>query len=237
MKKMLIILFISVLCFSFAACGSSPAAQPSSAPVSEETLIPAALSTIKPAATPEPDPSPTADLVVIDGSAITVRDDGSGSDSNQDGMSKRIILTNRSINYEGTTGDFAYVIEGIQIAALTVTDEDTASFLNVEKGKEITVIAIQMSVENTSDKDLSFYPYMSTIVTSDKEQVESNWLLSDSVGGDFLGNVVMEGQIYWICERTGADNLTHIQWRIDAPSDSNYDRCGDPVKIDFEFAK
>lgn len=177
------------------------------------------------------------ELVEIDGNTITVRDDGTGESNKGNGLIKDVILTNRNIGYKDSCGPFEYEIQSMQIAKLKATSKDVASMLGLEVDQVATLIAIQISVENTSDEDMTWYPYQSTIVTSDKEQVESDWFMSDSVGGQFFGNVVKEGQIYWICKKTDAESLSHIQWRIDSPADSNYNHPWDDVKIEFEFVK
>lgn len=176
-------------------------------------------------------------LVEIDSNTITVRDDGTGLSDSKEGMEKTVVLTNRNIGYKGQSGPFVFEVEGIQIAKLVVTDEDTAFFLDLEPGKEVTLVSIQMSVENTSNENLTFFPYTSTIVTSDKEQVMGDWLLSDEVGGEFKGNVVKQGQIYWFCNNTNADNLTHLRWIIEAPHDRRSNEVGEEVVIEFNLPK
>ena len=164
------------------------------------------------------------ELVEIDGNKITIRDDGTGESDKGNGLDKDVVLTNRNVGYKESCGPFEYEIQSIQIAKLKATSKDVASMLGLEVNQVATLVAIQVSVENTSDEDMTWYPNQSTIVTSDKEQVESDWFMSDSVGGQFFGNVVKEGQIYWICKKTDAESLSHIQWRIDSPADSNYNR-------------
>lgn len=175
-------------------------------------------------------------LVKIDGNTITVRDDGTGESSDGDGMKKTVILTNRTIGYTGECGPMKYEVQSLQIAKIEATG-DTANMLGLKSGQEATLFAVQLRVENTSNEDMSWSPYMSTIVTSDKEQVSSDWIMSDFVGGDFYGNVVKQGQIFFLCKNTDAENLSHIQWRIDTPHDSKYNHFGEDVIIEFEFSK
>ena len=194
--------------------------------LSAPSSAPPALTPVRPA---------SSSLVDISGNTITVRDDGSGVSGKQDGLVKTVFLTNRNIGYVGQSGPIKYEVQGIQIAAIKPTTSDAASMLGLNKDQEATLVAIQLSVENTSSEDVSFYPHMSTIVTSSKEQVESDWIMSDSVGGDFFGNVNKQGQIFWICKNTQADKLTHIQWRMDGPSNSSFDRVGDNITIEFDL--
>lgn len=185
------------------------------------------------AAAPSAAPAP---LVTISENLITVRDDGTGENSDKNGMKKTVVLTNRNIGYTGECGPLVYEIQGIQIATINATG-DAASMMGLAPGKDAALVAIQISVENTSAEDITWYPDQSTIITSDKEQVGSNWLLSDSVGGEFMGNVIKQGQIYFICENTDAETLSHVQWRIRSPHDSKLNHFGEDVIIEFDFPK
>lgn len=220
---------LALLLLSLAGCGSSSSA--SSAPAAKAEAEAAQPS----APAEEPTPAP-AELVTIEGNVITVRDDGTGEDSDGDGMKKTVILTNRNIAYTGECGPIDYEIQSIQIAKINVTG-DAAQMLGLDSGKDAALVAIQLSVENTSDEDMTWYPNQSTIVTSDKEQVAANLLISDSVGGEFMGNVIKQGQIYFICKNTNAETLSHVRWRIDSPHDSKYNHFGEDIEIEFDFPK
>lgn len=180
---------------------------------------------------------PKKALVEINGSTISVRDDGTGESGNNNGLKKTVILTNKNIGYNGVCGPFKFEIQGIQVAKIRATTSSVASVLGIEKGKDAALVGIQLEVENTSDEDITWYPYMSTIVTSDKEQVDSDVFMSDSVGGEFFGNVAKQGQIYFICKNTDADKLSYFQWRVDHPFDEKYNDVGEDLKIKFEFPK
>ena len=175
-------------------------------------------------------------MIKIDGNTITVKDDGTGESSDGDGMKKTVILANRNIGYTGECGPMKYEVQSLQIAKIEATG-DTANMLGLKPGQKAALFSVQLRVENTSNEDMSWSPDISTIVTSDKEQVSSDWLISDSVGGEFYGNVVKQGQIFFLCKNTDAENLSHIQWRIDTPHDSKYNHFGEDVIIEFEFSK
>ena len=51
-----------------------------------------------------------APLVTISENLITVRDDGTGENSDKNGMKKTVVLTNRNIGYTGECGPLVYEI-------------------------------------------------------------------------------------------------------------------------------
>ena len=233
MKKAFVFMLILAMAFVLPACGASAKQEAALAPAA----TPATAQAQEPVSTPDPTPVPEPEpLVKIEGNTITVKDDGTGESSNQNGMQKTVVLTNRNIGYAGTCGTFKYEVQGIQIAKIKASG-DAATMMGIEPDQEAVLVAIQMAAENTSSEDMNWNPYMSTIVTSSKEQVSSNWLLSDQVGGEFLGNVVKQGQIYFICKNTNADDLNHIQWRIEAPYNKNFENAGDEVTIEINLTK
>lgn len=219
--KRICMIFAVLFALCFTAFGSSAAQAAAPAQQAQSTAVPSTI---------------PVDLVKIDGDTISVKDDGTGEDSGDDSMTKRVILTNRNIGYTGETGPFKFELYSLQVSEITATGA-AASMLGLKDGESGTLVGIKLRVENTSSADMSWHPNMSTIVTSDKEQVESDIFMSDSVGGKFFGNVVKDGMIAFICKNTNADSLSHIQWRIDGPSDSNYNRVGEDIKIEIDFSK
>ena len=152
-------------------------------------------------------------------------------------MKKTVFLTNRQIGYTIEAGTFTITINSVQLADLEFSDADTAAFFDLNSGDKATLFAVDISVENTSDETLAIYPDQSTIVTSTKEQVSSELFLSDNVGGDFLGQVIKSGQVYFLAKNSSAADISSIKWYIDAPLDSNWDKMCEDIVIDFCFDK
>lgn len=231
MRKWLVLLLALALLFAFAACGA-----PEEAPAETETTEAAETTeTEEPAAEEEQtEPEPAAGEVSIDGNVITVSDDGTGEDVDKEGMVKKPVITAHDIEYMAESGPIQITVHSVQLANLTATTDDVASLLGIEKDVPGAVFSIKLTVENTSADDVGIYPDQSVIVTDTKEQVNSNIILNDQVGGDFLGQVIKDGQIYFICKNP-ADDIHHIQWRIDAAHDSNYYSLGEGIIIEFEL--
>ena len=178
-----------------------------------------------------------AQSVIIEGNTITVTDDGSGNSVDDNGMEKTPIVTTRGINYEAQLGPMLFKVNSIQVAKIKAENSDVASAVNIEVGQEATLISLDITCENTSDDDIAFYPDQSIVVTDHKEQISCMTFWSDNVGGDFLGNVEKTGQIFFIAEKTPADEIASFSIRIDAPHNSNYDKVSDDLKIDFNINK
>ncbi len=232
MKKLLVMLLALALVLAFAACGAAPAedaAEPEE--TAEETTEE---TTEEPAPEEQTEPEPAAGEVSIEGNVITVSDDGTGEDVDKEGMVKKPVLTAHDIEYMTESGPIQITVHSVQLANLTATTDDMASLLGIEKDVPGAVFSIKLTVENTSADDVGIYPDQSVIVTDTKEQVNSNIILNDQVGGDFYGQVVKDGQIYFICKNP-ADDIHHIQWRIDAAHDSSYYSLGEDIIIEFEL--
>ncbi|GAA0103270.1 hypothetical protein UT300012_39870 [Paraclostridium bifermentans] len=105
---------------------------------------------------------------------------------------------------------------------------------DAKKGDEVVAIVFKAEVENTNDKDVSFYIDQSKLITNTKQQVEPNMILSDYVGGDLLGKVKKEGNIIYILKNDKAKDLKTLELRIDAPVDANtFESLGDNVKLNL----
>lgn len=154
-KKILTLCLATIMCVSFAACGSTA----------------------------------SDDSSVLSSEAEKQTDSDVGKVTEQNGMRKEVVYTNKDINLGGETGPIKYSTSEIQISKLIATTDDAASLLDLEKDKEAAVVVVHFDVENTSDDTISFYPDQSVMTTNTKEQVSASVFLSDSVGGDFIGNV------------------------------------------------
>lgn len=153
----------------------------------------------------------------------------------ENGMKKIPVITDKKLNKKGESGPIKYNIKAIQVSKLTATTDDMASTLDVEKDKEVTLVAMDIEVENTSEKTISFYPDQSEITTNTKEQVSSELFLSDSVGGDYIGKVKKSGTIFFILKNSSADDINTITYHVDAPCDENFESVGDQVSVELKF--
>lgn len=211
-KKIVSLLLIAVMALSLIACGDNGEEVESEKEVVTEEEAPADEEAEEPA-----DDSTTGEIV------------------EENGLRKEPIITEKELNKTGETGPFKYSINAIQVSKLTATNDDMASMLEIEKDKEVTLVVMDVTIENTTDDTNSIYFDQSTLTSNTKEQVMSDFMLSDAIGGDFMGNIIKEGSIYFILPNTNADDLTDITLHVDAPHDENFDSIGDDVKIELSF--
>ena len=162
-------------------------------------------------------------------------DSTTGEIVEEDGLRKEPVATNKELNLTGETGPFKYTIEGVQVSKLTATTDEMAELLEIEKDKEVALVAINASAENTTDDTLSFYIGQATLTTNTKEQVEVDGFLSEYIDSEFLGNVKNSGNLIYILKNSKAEDITNLTMHIDAPHDDNFENVGDEVKIDINL--
>lgn len=141
-----------------------------------------------------------------------------------------IIAKNKEITDTYESGPMKLTVNALQIAKLNPSDNYKEMF----DGKdEVTVITMAVDVENTSEDTISFYPDQSTIVTDTKEQKEASLILSDELGGDFIGNVKKSGNIIYILD-SKAEEVHSLKFVIEGASNSNFETVGN--KIEFNYS-
>lgn len=220
-RKIFSILLSACLVFSLAACGGTKVESQKEVVTEGKT-----------------------DETVSDSSNAVEEPDVSGETSDEstvgtvessNGITKIPVITDKELNYKGSAGPINYTIDAIQISKLTATTDDMATMLDIEKDKEVALVVIDVTVENTSDDDVTFYMDQAVLVSSTKEQVESNMWLSDYIDGDYLGQVVKSGTLMYVLPNSNADDITDITFRISAPIDSDWNSLSDDISIELNF--
>lgn len=229
-RKFLTFALVATMAASITACGgnestSSANEAAESSPTAEATPE----TTEAPVETPEATPEATSETA--QSTESTSPDVGEVID--EDGMRKEPVYTNKELNITGQTGPMNYTIEAIQVSKLAATTDEMAQFLGIEKDKEVALVAINASAENTSQDTISFYLGQSTITTNTKEQVDSDTFLSEYIDGEFLGNVVHSGSMIFILPNSSASDITNVTLYVDAPFGSDFMSVGDDVQIDI----
>lgn len=152
----------------------------------------------------------------------------------ENGMIKTPVFTNKKLNLSGEVGGIKYNFREIQISDIKLETEQAASMFDAKKGEEVVSVVFNTEIENTQDKDVDFFIDQAKLITNTKQQVESDVLLSDDIGGELLGKVKKEGNIVYVLKNTKAKDLKTLELRIDAPVDSEtYDKLGDDIKLNL----
>lgn len=153
----------------------------------------------------------------------------------ENGMVKTPVFTNKNLNLSGEVGGVKYNYKEVQISDVKLETDEAASMFDVKKGDEVVAIVFNVEIENTTDKDVSFYTDQAKLITNTKQQVDTSMILSDDVGGDLLGKVKKEGNIVYILKNDKAKDLKTLELRIDAPVDAKtFDSLGDNITLNLK---
>lgn len=142
-----------------------------------------------------------------------------------------IVNINKEIGEVKESGPFSIQLNKVQVAKLEVDE----SYKSMFDDKDIvTIVTMEIEVENKDTGTNTIYPAQGTIVTNTKEQKESNIFLSDDVGGDFIGEVIKKGNVIFVLD-SDAEEVTSFKYIISGPIDSNWDRIGEDITYEISF--
>lgn len=140
-----------------------------------------------------------------------------------------ILYKNKELDENAESGPINLNVNAIQLSELEVSDDYKEMFDNKDK---VTVIALKMKVENSSDDTISIYPDQATITTDAGDQVDADVFLSESIGGDFIGKVKKEGDVIFVVN-SPANDIGQVNLIVDGAHDENYDKIGEQIKMSF----
>lgn len=165
-----------------------------------------------------------------------VEDDSKVGEVQQgDGFTKTPVITDKALNYTGTSGPMKYEITAIQISNLNAYTDDAAEMFGIEKDKDVATVVLDVSIENTSDNNVSFYFDQAVLTSNTKEQVNPDWLFSDNIEGDYLGNVIHSGTIIYILPNSVAEDITNIVLHVSGPMDDEFNDLSEDFTIELNF--
>ncbi|WP_130808290.1 hypothetical protein [Senegalia massiliensis] len=205
MKKILVLLMVLLMAFSLIACGDSS---------NEEDT--------------------SDDAKTKESSAEDVddsKDDSEGKTEESEIGKRTTIKSKKDLNIVKETGPFTMIVTDVQISTL----EPSEDYKDMFDGKDkITFVTIATEVENKSEDTNSFYPDQGTITTDTKEQVDADLMLSDEVGGDFIGEVAKKGNVIFFLD-SPAEEINNIKYVIEGPHNENIDRLGEGITYEISF--
>jgi len=129
-------------------------------------------------------------------------------------------------------GPVNMTIENVTVADI-IPNSDTASLF--DDRDRVRAVIMTVKIENTSDQDVSFFPDSSVMTTDTGEQVDADSWMSNDTGGDMLGKVKKEGQIWYVLKDEKAD-VKKVKFVIDPPylTDS-MDDLGQQKRVEFDI--
>lgn len=142
-----------------------------------------------------------------------------------------IVKKDEEVGAVQESGPFIVKVNQMQVANLDVNEDYRSEF----DGKEaVTIVVLDVSVENNSTETNTIYPNQGTIVTNTKEQKEAELSLCDDIGGEFMGEVIKDGNVMFVLD-SKAEDITDFKYIISKPIDSNWDSLGDEITFELEF--
>lgn len=146
-----------------------------------------------------------------------------------DGITKEIYYTNKELGIKGTSGPINYTIDQIQVSNVSFDSEDTASLADFKTSDKGAMVAIHMTVENTTDDTVDFYADQGNIVTDTKEKAEPNMWFSDTLDGEYNGKIKNEGTLIYFFKNSDAKDVKSVKYTALAPTNENLDSLGNDV--------
>lgn len=142
-----------------------------------------------------------------------------------------IYKTNDKVNLEQQSGPFIVKVLKSRLSTLEVNEDSRFMFNGKDK---VTILTLYIEAENTNGETNFIYPDQGTIVTNTKEQIECNMWLSDNIGGDFIGKVIKEGNIFFVLD-SQPEEITEIKYIISGAHDENLDNIGEDITFELNF--
>lgn len=142
-----------------------------------------------------------------------------------------VIKEKKNINDLFESGPIKLTVTDIQISKVNPSSNYKSMFNDKD---EVTSVVLAVEVENTSDETVSFFPDQGTIVTNTKEQKEAEIFLSDSVGGDFIGQVKKKGNIIFILD-SNAEEINNVKFVLGNASNENLENIGEDITVTYDI--
>lgn len=131
---------------------------------------------------------------------------------------RQIYMRDSDLGIEEKIGPIIFQINKVQTMRLQVASDFRSVF---DDKKEVTLVSFSVVAENTSDDTVTFYPNQARLVTNTGEQIDAAFLLSDDVGGEFLGKVRKEGGVHFQVDSMPAE-LTEVRFVVEGPYNDQF---------------
>ena len=139
------------------------------------------------------------------------------------------ITHSKELNLSQTTGPFKVDVLAVNVASSDYNTE-YSSFMEDKN----SLVAVYVRVENTSTDTFSIHPDQGTLVTNTQEQSNAKVFISDAVGGDFFGQVVKEGSVYFTLDSEATD-LESLRFIVASPYADDFSSVGEDLEFKIEL--
>jgi hypothetical protein len=97
---------------------------------------------------------------------------------------------------------------------------------------QIEYIQLDIEVENTSSNPMNLNAYQASIVTSTGEEIDvPNSKLSSPLDEKFAPEEKKQGSIFYLLEKSKAEEVEWVQIIIEGPKDENNEKVGEDINI------
>ena len=167
------------------------------------------------------------------GEVVETENDDSLSEGNSEeteyGTLTRVVSP-FEVNETQSSGPFDVTVKKAQIGFI----EPTEDYVELFGGEEVTIVSLLVEAKNNSEDTNSIYPDQGTIVTNTGHQIDADMLFSGSVGGDFLGEVTKEDEV-WFFLNEDPSEITNIRYFVDSGHDEDWDNFGENLEFSIDF--
>jgi hypothetical protein len=162
-----------------------------------------------------------ADVQIIEGSSyvpLRAVADMLGADVKWDDGTRTITITGKDYAPPSAVKPATSYPVNVTVQSGPITMKITKvtldpAYANIENSKPLAAVVLDVTVENTSDDTVTFYPDQGDIATNTKELIHADLINSVSVGGEFIGKVVKNGRIVFPV-KNGLDGITSFTYKM-----------------------
>ena len=142
---------------------------------------------------------------------------------------KKIQYTKDDLGIAKKLGPMDFKINSVQTSRLIIDEASRGMF---EDKEEVTLIILDVDVENTSDDTVSFYPDQAVLTTNTGEQIDAEMMFVEEIGGDFIGKVKKSGKVVFLAE-SDPKEITQIKYIVEGPSNANFEPLAEKYTVEI----
>ena len=122
-----------------------------------------------------------------------------------------------------------YSIDSVQLADVITTTDNASRLLDLEKNTDAVMVTIAFSCENTGTYDNNVYISQAEIETDAGDKATPRSFYGDYMDGHFGPEESKKGSNIYIIKGKSSADIKSLKFHIDAPADSDFQDCGEPV--------